>query len=105
MGHLAIFETCWHQYRFRACVIRTAPLQLSSAAEAVHISPLTARLKSCPSRNSRRSNASPRAKSKTADKNVRLKRSPSPGLQHVGFVQSGYCQAFHGSGQIFADFK
>ena len=30
---------------------------------------------------------------------------PASGLQHVGFVQRGYGQAFHGSDQIFADFK
>jgi hypothetical protein len=30
---------------------------------------------------------------------------PSSRLQHVGFVQSGYSQAFHGPSQVFADFK
>ena len=30
---------------------------------------------------------------------------PSPGLQHVGFIQSSYGETLHGSDQIFTDLK
>lgn len=30
---------------------------------------------------------------------------PASGLQHVGFVEAAYSEAFHGTLQVFADFK
>jgi len=30
---------------------------------------------------------------------------PASGLQHLRFVQGAYCQALHGAGEVFADFK
>jgi hypothetical protein len=30
---------------------------------------------------------------------------PASGLQHVGFVERGDGEAFHRSGEVFADFK
>lgn len=35
----------------------------------------------------------------------RSKKSPSSGLQHVGFVERADGQAFHRSLQVFANFK
>ena len=30
---------------------------------------------------------------------------PSPGLQHMGFIQRRHSQAFHRAGKVFANFK